>query len=145
MYLPISSSGARLFVLVPQVLLVPRLPSFCCSESEDSIDGDSNSENSLQLRLRFLFAATRIAHRDPVYCTLSCNRVQVQTLPTAQATPAPTDSFSRDYDPYIDACEAKPLTTVGWTSLSVIVIVIVIVLLVCDSSKKSSEMFPTQR
>ena len=47
------------------------------------------------------------------------NSVQVQTLPTAQATPALTDSFSRGYDPHTHACKAKPLTIVGWTSLSV--------------------------
>ena len=59
-----------------------------------------------------------------MYCTLSLSCVQVQTLPTAQATPAPTDSFSRGYDPHTHACKARPLTTVGWTSLSVIVIAI---------------------
>ena len=59
-----------------------------------------NSENSLQLRLRFLF-------QPPVFlteirCTAQCHLtcVQVQTLPTAQATPALTDSFSWGYDPY---------------------------------------------
>ena len=106
------------------ILLVPRLPSLCCPESEDSIDVELNSENSAQLRLCFLFSATRISHRDWMYCTLSFNCVQVQTLPTAQATPALTDSFLRGYDPYTHACKARPLTTVGWTSLSVIVIVI---------------------
>ena len=35
--------------------------------------------------------------------------------------------FSRGYDPYTHACKARPLSTDGWTSLSVIVIVIVIV------------------
>ena len=44
----------------------------------------------------------------------------MQILPTAQATPGLTDSFSRGYDPYTH----RPLTTVGWSSLSVIVIVI---------------------
>ena len=32
--------------------------------------------------------------------------------------------FSRGYDPYAHACEARPLTTVGRTSLSVITIII---------------------
>ena len=56
-----------------------------------------------------------------MYCTLSFNRVQVQTLPTEQAAPALTDSFSRVYDPYTHACKARPPMTVGRTSLSVIV------------------------
>ena len=43
----------------------------------------------------------------------------VQTLPTAQVTPALTDSFSRGHDPFAHACKARPLTIVGWTSLSV--------------------------
>ena len=30
-----------------------------------------------------------------------------------------TDSFSRGYDPFTHVCEARPLTVVGWTSLSV--------------------------
>ena len=67
-----------------------------------------------------------VSHRDPMYCTLSFNCVQVQTLPTEQAAPALTESFSRGYDPYTHACKARPLTTVGRTSLSVIVIIFVI-------------------
>ena len=59
-----------------------------------------------------------------MYCTLSINRVQVQTLPTEQAAPVLTDSFSLGYDPYTHACVARPLTTVGRTSLSVIIIII---------------------
>ena len=57
-----------------------------------------------------------------MYCTLSFKRVQVQTLPTEEAAPALTDSFSLGYDPYTHACKARPPTTVGRTSLSVIVI-----------------------
>ena len=57
------------------------------------------------------------------FCTLSFNCVQVQTLPTAQVTPALQDSLSWGYDPNTHARKARPLTTVGWTSLSVIVIV----------------------
>ena len=97
----------------------------CCSESEDSIDIELNSENSVQLRLCFLFvSAIRTSHRDSTCCTLSFNCVQVQTLPIAQVTLALTDSFSWVYDSYTHACKARPLTTVGWTSLNVIVIVI---------------------
>ena len=57
------------------------------------MDIELNSENSVQLRLCFLFSATRISHRDSMYCTLSFYCVQVQSLPTAQATLALTDSF----------------------------------------------------
>ena len=55
------------------------------------------------------------------------NSVYVQTLPTEQVPSALTDSFSWGHDPFTHACKARPLTVVGWTSLSVIVIVIVIV------------------
>ena len=51
----LSSFGARLLVLAPPVPLVSWFPLLCCAESEDSIDGEFNSENSLQLRLCFLF------------------------------------------------------------------------------------------
>ena len=47
------------------------------------------------------------------------NSVYVQTLPTEQATSVVTVFFSRDHDPFAHACKARPLTTVGWTSLSV--------------------------
>ena len=60
-----------------------------------------------------------------MHFTLSPNCVQVQTLPIAQDTPVLTDSFSRGYDPYTHACKARPLSTDGWTSLSVIVIAII--------------------
>ena len=59
-----------------------------------------------------------------MHFALSPNCVQVQTLPIAQDTPVLTDSFSRCYDPYTHACKARPLSSDGWTSLSVIVIVI---------------------
>ena len=109
-----------------RVPLVSWFPSLCCAESEDSIDGEFNSENSLQLRLCFLFQPSVLfSQRDPMYCTLSINRLQVQILPTEQATPVLTSSFSRGYDPYTHACKARPLTTVGRTSLSVIIIIII--------------------
>ena len=92
----------------------------CCAESEDSIYEKFNSVNS--------FAATRLYYPFfclPCYflivtlCTAHChfNRVQVRALPTEQAAPVLTDSFSRGYDPYTHACKARPLTTVGRTSL----------------------------
>ena len=47
------------------------------------------------------------------------NSVQVHTLSTAQVASALTDFFSRGLDPFAHACKARPLTIVGWTSLSV--------------------------
>ena len=41
------------------------------------------------------------------------NSVYVETLPTEQATPALTDSFSRGHDPFALACKARSLTSVG--------------------------------
>ena len=57
-----------------------------------------------------------------MYCALSFDRLYVRTSPTEQAAPVLTDSFSLGYDLYTHACKARPLTTVGRTSLSVIVI-----------------------
>ena len=51
----LSSFVARLLVLAPRFLLVSWFPSLCCAESEDSIDDEFNSENSLQLRLYYFF------------------------------------------------------------------------------------------
>ena len=97
------------------------LPSLCCAESEDSSDIELNSENSVQLRLCFLLSAARTSYRDSKYCTLSFNCVQVQTLPTAQVTPALTDSF---FHRVVTPTLAPVRPGLQWTSLSVIVIVI---------------------
>ena len=51
-----------------------------------------------------------------MHFTLSLNCVQVETLPIAQDTPVLTDSVSRCYNPYTHACNARPLSTDGWTS-----------------------------
>ena len=116
----LSSFGARLFVVAPLGALVSWFPSLCCAESEDYIDGEFNSDNSLQLRLCFLFSAFRFifSSRPDVLHTVP-NSVQVQTVPTVQAAPVLTDSFSRGHDPYAHACEPRLLTIVGWTSLRV--------------------------
>ena len=118
----LSSFGAWFVCLGSPVPLVSWFPSLCCAESEDSVE--FNLENSLQLRLCFLFHhSVLFSHRDPMYCTMSFNRVEVQSLPTEQVPSALTDSFSRGYDPDTHACKARPLTTVGRTSLSVVVII----------------------
>ena len=48
----------------------PRILSLCCSESEGSIDGELNSENSLQLQLVFF-----LSHVLPIEirCTAHCH------------------------------------------------------------------------
>ena len=62
------------------------------------------------------------------------NSVHVQNLPTEQATSVVTGCFSWGYYPYTHACKARPLTTVGRTSLSVIIIIIIIIVcLVLDT------------
>ena len=89
------------------------------SESEDSIDIELNSESSVQLRLCFLFSShSHFSSRFDVLLTVIYS-VLVQALPTEQATPALTDSFSQGHDPFAHACKARPLTIVGRPFLSV--------------------------
>merc|ERR1712136_49007 len=95
------------------------------SKSEDSIDGESVYSEFRSAMLFSFFPVSSVSHGDQLHFTLSPNCVHVQTLPIAQDTPVQTDSFSRLYDPYTHACKARPLSTDGWTSPSVIVIVIV--------------------
>ena len=96
-------------VLLSSWILWP--PSLRCTESEDS--SDLNSENLYQQQPVFLiFHVFRLVIR----CTAQCH---LQTLPTVQATPALTDSFSRGHDHFAHAWKVRPLTFVGWTSLSV--------------------------
>ena len=66
----------------------------------------------------FLFHPTCFSLSFDVLHTV-INSLLVQTFRTAQVTPALTDSFSRGHDPFAHACQARPLTIVGWTSLSV--------------------------
>ena len=94
-----------------------------CTESEDS--SDLNSEKLFRQQLVFI-SSLRVFFLfvfDVLHTVI--NSVYVQTLPTEQATPALTDFFSRGHDPFAHACEARPLTIVGWTFLNVIVIVTV--------------------
>ena len=60
------------------------------------------------------------------YCTLSLT--VCKCTPCQQSKPHQCNRFffSRGHDPYTHACKARPPSTDGWTSLSVIVIVIVI-------------------
>ena len=60
-------------------------------------------------------------------CAAQCHLTvcTVQTLANrASRTSTNRLFFSRGYDPYTHACKARPLTSVGRTSLSVFVIVI---------------------
>ena len=91
--------------LIQWITATPVLPSFC-------------------FPCYFLIATRCTAHWH-------FNRVQVQAWPTGQAAQVLTFSFSRGYDPYTHACKARPLTTVGRTSLSVIIIIFV------ENSQKS--------
>ena len=93
-------------------------------ESQDSIDGEFNSENSLQLRLCFLFQPSVFSFVIETRCTAHCHSTvcKCKPWPTEQVAAALTDSFSRGYDPYTHACKARPLTTVRRISVSVIVI-----------------------
>ena len=43
----------------------------------------------------------------------------MHTLPRVRGKTASPDSFLLGYDPFTHACEARPLTIVGWTSLGV--------------------------
>ena len=62
------------------------------------------------------------AIRRTAHCQF--NRVQVQALPTEQAAPVLTDFFRGVMTPTLTPGKARPLTTVGRTSLSVIIIII---------------------
>ena len=67
---------------------VSLLVSGCVSGSSGSPGSRASFVELLPATPLFLFIpVTRISLRDPMYCTLSFNCVQVQTLPTAQATP----------------------------------------------------------
>ena len=77
-----TSSGARLFVLAPPVPLVPRLLSLRCSLSEDSMDIELSSENSVQLRLCFLCQPPVFSHRDS--CTAHCHSAVCKCKPCRQ-------------------------------------------------------------
>ena len=93
-----------------------------------------NSEQQCFSHFFFQFRE-RLSLRLDALHTVAC--VQVQTLPMAQDTPVLTDSFSQGHDPYTHACRARPLSTDGWTSLSVIVIVMV------NSGLPTQWIFPT--
>ena len=63
----------------------------------------------------------------PLFCSCSMYCTQSSTVCTCktcqQSEPLQLQQiFSRGYDPYTHACKARPLTTVGRTSLSVIII-----------------------
>ena len=113
----LSAFVARLLVLAPGFSWFPG--SFRCVAQNPMI---LLMMNSIQ---RTTFFSLPCYFRIETRCTTHChfNRVQVQTLPTEQDAPVSTDSFSRGYDPDTHACKAGPLTTVGRTSLSVIIII----------------------
>ena len=75
------------------------------------------------IQIHYSYACTTFFSLPFYFLSCHFNRVQVQTLPTEQAAPVLTDSFSRGYGPNAHASKARPLTTVGQTSLSVIMII----------------------
>ena len=114
------SFGCPLLVLAPGVS-----PAFLASAVLNRIRGfrDFNSVTLYQQQPVFL-SSFFFSLFDVLHTVI--NSVYVQNLSTEQATLVVTDSFSWGYDPYTHACKARPLTTVGRTSLSVIIIIIII-------------------
>ena len=86
------------------------------------VQGNGRNPRSMRLvKTTFTVVGRFLSHSK--FASLDCRCIV--SLPTVQAAPALTDSFSRGCNPNTHACKARPLTTVGRTSLSVIVIVIV--------------------
>ena len=113
------SFGWPLRVLAPGVS-----PGFLPSVVLNRIRGfrDFNSENLYQQQPVFLSSYV-FSIFDVLHTVI--NSVYVQNLPTEQATSVVT-FFSQGYDTYTHTCKARPLTTVGRTSLSVIIIIILL-------------------
>ena len=110
-HLPHTSSGC------PVVFLDPPWPPFVALHRIRGFQ---------RLEFRNFIPATACVFLVPTCFSLTfdvlhsvINSVWVQTLPTAQATPASPDSFSRGHEAFAHACKVRPLTNVGWTSLSV--------------------------
>ena len=101
----------------PVVFLDPLAPSVLLHRIR-GFQRTSNSENLLQQQPVFISSLRVFLFVfDALHTVISS--VLVHTLPTAQVTSAFTDSFSMGHDPFAHACKARPLTIVGWTSLSV--------------------------
>ena len=84
-------------------------------ESEDS----PRCQNSVEFVSAVACVSSPFPSFDLCDCTLSSTVSQLHTLPRVQGTTASTDSFSRGHDPFTHACKARPLTDVGWPSLTV--------------------------
>ena len=82
----------------------------CCTESDDS-PWHLNSVNlSQQQPVFLLFVIDVIAH---------CHQQCASTHLANSASPISFNRlFSWGYDPFTHACKARPLTDVGWTSVS---------------------------
>ena len=111
------SFGCFLRVLAPGVS-----PGFVASAVLNRIRGfrDFNSVNLYEQQLVFISSFV-VSMFDVLHTVI--NSVYVQNLPTEQANSCHR-FFSRCYDPYTHGCKARPLTTVGRTSWSVIIIII---------------------
>ena len=88
-----------------------------CTESEDS--SDLNSENLFQQQPCVYFIPSCF-FLYVIRCTAHCHQ---QCVCAKLANRASHTSFNRlfsgGHDPFAHACKARPLTIVGWTSLSV--------------------------
>ena len=111
------SFGWPLRVLAPGVSL-----GFLASVVWNRIRGfrDFDSENLHQQELVFLSSYVFLHVR----CTAHCHQLCVRAKFANRASHLSCNRFfSWGYDPSTHACEARPLTTVGRTSLSVIIII----------------------
>ena len=86
-------SASSVLQAAPPVPLVSRFPSLCCTESEDSIDGEFNLENSEQLRLCFLFQPS-VFFLIETRCTAHCHLQCVSANLANRASPALSVSMS---------------------------------------------------
>ena len=96
---------------------IPCLPSLCCTESEDS--SDSNSENLYQQQPVFISSLRVFSLVFDVLHTVINSVCVCANLANRASHTSSNRLFSRGHDPFAHACEARPLTIVGWTSLSV--------------------------
>ena len=98
-----------------------------CVAQNPRIQLTLNLIQRIQYSCACVFFFQQLALLIEIRRTAHCHLTVCKCKPCQQRKYTCSDRiFSWDYDPYTHACKARPLTTVGWTSLSVIVIVIVI-------------------
>ena len=108
----------------PFCVLAPGLsPAFLASAVLNTIRGfrDFNSVNLFQQQPVFL--CLLFSSPYSMYCTLSSTQCVCAKLANRACHVSCNRFFSWGYDPYTHACKARPLTTFGRTSLSVVIII----------------------